>query len=158
MTDLTANQVERVREFYLGYLDDWLKPGVHQAARRDSAQSVADILNETAEPAVETPDESVSLDYKLPCEVRVPPATTFGRGVALRSLMNGLRAREGKQDPNVTKFQDDRAEKTSALHDQRQGIQFMGECPSCRAFNPLLAAKCQVCPELRPADTRGDQP
>lgn len=30
------------------------------------------------------------MHYKLPCEVRLPPSTTFGKGVELRTLLSGF--------------------------------------------------------------------
>jgi hypothetical protein len=71
---------------------------------------------------VETSAESVSLDYQLPCDVRLPPAATIGKGCTLRTLMHALRLRESEP----VEFVDERTmairRALTELHRPREGV------------------------------------
>lgn len=51
----------------------------------------------------------VDLNYKLPCEVRLPPGMSIGKGCPLSTLLTALRHREQWSDPQDLVFQDERA-------------------------------------------------
>jgi hypothetical protein len=53
------------------------------------------------------PEPSVALDYKLPCEVRLPISMSIGKGCPLSTLMTAFRQRESWSNED-THFQDDR--------------------------------------------------
>lgn len=50
----------------------------------------------------------LTLDYKLPCEVRLPTSMSIGKGVPLSTLMTAFRQRESWPDED-TRFNDERA-------------------------------------------------
>lgn len=82
---------------------------------------IVDVYNAQEAKQVETKAESVSLDYRIPCDVRLPPSTGFGKGCTIRSLMSAFRMREGSLDQNLTQFNDARAEVVRAILDEMRG-------------------------------------
>lgn len=93
-----------------------------ESLRRDLADPPADVqeavlrkLNLWPPPAPFEP--SVALDYKLPCEVRLPPSMSIGKGCPLSTLMNAFRHREGQ---NV-EFMDARSQAI------KEAIKFLGD-------------------------------
>lgn len=111
---------------------------------RDSVELVTRLTHELSgnSPLETSPDP---LDYKLPCEVRIPPSTSFGKGVTLRALMHGLRAREGQPD-EVTRFHDERAKAIrNALRFSEASLEKACQCDS----GPEFGQVCNTCGGLK---------
>lgn len=81
------------------------KPPVGEIVNPHVAEHVPEPKPDFARLAAEPP---IDLDYKLPCEVRLPIGMSIGKGVPLRTLLIALRQRESWPDED-TRFQDDRA-------------------------------------------------
>jgi len=123
------------------------------ATRRTSTENVSDVLDavvrllrgpaldEAGRAAPEPPGDP--LDYKLPCEVRLPPATTFGVGVSLRTVVHALQRRTDQYPP---KFSDspDLSAVTSPF--QRPGlIGYSSGEPVAKPHGVNKADGCPVC-------------
>ena len=92
LSDITSNQQSALIELRDEMLRESAKTASCYTCYTDLAALVARRL--TSALAVETTGESVSLDYQLPCDVRLPPGATIGRGCTLKTLMLALKIRE----------------------------------------------------------------
>ena len=73
------------------------------------------------------PETTAPLDYKLPCEVRLPPSMSIGKGCPLSTLMHAFRVREGTN----AEFVDERAmavrRALTELHRPQEGVTVSNE-------------------------------
>jgi hypothetical protein len=82
------------------------------------------------------PETPVALDYKLPCDVRLPIGMSIGKGCPLSTLMTAFRQRESWSDED-TRFQDERAQ---AVRRAILDIPING--PAEKATAPLVRWQC----------------
>lgn len=58
---------------------------------------VVDWLRNKGAVHMNAPETGISPDFKLPCEIKLPPATTIGKGCTFKTLMLAL-ALEGRPE------------------------------------------------------------
>lgn len=67
-------------------------------------------------------EAGISPAFKLPCEIKLPPATTIGKGCSLKTLMTAL-ALEGRPERFGLTPTPEQAEQGNALRAALQSIQ-----------------------------------
>lgn len=100
-SQIKAGQVAVERDKYLcKLLVEWSIRVNDGEDHGSPAEHILRTLIKVADERLSPPaDGDDSLDYKLPCEVRLPPATTFGVGVSLRTVVHALKRRTDQYPP-----------------------------------------------------------
>lgn len=75
--------------------------------------------------------------YKLPCDVRLPPATKISKGCPLNTLLKSMNLREGVA-PELIQFPDNPAKKAGELWDELNSKR----CMACGEFHSNLFIPC----------------